>query len=235
MFARLALPILSKFNSSLTKLILFIRQYENFIEGFFLGLAIALSSSLIPNILRLASSFLILQKSTLIITSIATLIGLLVDDFLAWKNNGNALFSSLYESLDRFWNRLKDFREFISNLFNYITDRFSSMWNDIGNQMSKVKNILAKPFKFLISSKEERNVNTNDNNRKSSMPLLYNPYLVKTNNDSANNINNNSSTINISNIDINTRATDANAIADSLLTEIQKRTIMMNQSNYGIR
>ncbi len=221
LFARLTLPIISKFSSSLTKLILFIKSYDNFIKGFFIGLAIAISSSLIPSILKLTKSFLLLQKSTIIITSIATIVGLLLDDFLTWKNNGNALFATLYKGLDNLLNKLKLFKEYLSNnIFNYISNMFN-----------KFKDIVAKPFKFLINSKEERDVNVNSS---SMIPLLYspNPKWKSSSNNISNNTNNNSSTINISNIDINTKATDAKSIVDSFFSEMQKRNIIMNQNNY---
>ena len=100
-FARVALPVFKKFNEMLTDVALFVRKYENFIKGFFIGISIAIGAFLIPKILGLAKAFVALNKSTLIITGIGATIGLIVDDFLTWKEGGDSLFGSMYDWLDK--------------------------------------------------------------------------------------------------------------------------------------
>ena len=100
-FVRSVLPILQKFNELMLNVALFVRKYENFIKVFFITLSTIFAFRLAPAIYSTMKAFLSLKSSTAWLIILGTIIAGLIDDFIIWKQGGDALFGSLYEWLSK--------------------------------------------------------------------------------------------------------------------------------------
>ena len=100
-FVRSVLPILQKFNELMLNVALFVRKYENFIKVFFITLSTIFAFRLTPAIYSTMKAFLSLKSSTAWLIILGTIIAGLIDDFIIWKQGGDALFGSLYEWLSK--------------------------------------------------------------------------------------------------------------------------------------
>lgn len=98
-FVRSVLPILQKFNDLMLNVALFVRKYENFIKVFFITLSTIFAFRLAPAIYSTIKAFLSLRSSTAWLIILGTIIAGLIDDFIIWKQGGDALFGSLYDWL----------------------------------------------------------------------------------------------------------------------------------------
>ena len=98
-FVRSVLPILQKFNELMLNVALFVRKYENFIKVFFITLSTIFAFRLAPAIYSTMKAFLSLKSSTAWLIILGTIIAGLIDDFIIWKQGGDALFGSLYDWL----------------------------------------------------------------------------------------------------------------------------------------
>ena len=98
-FVRSVLPILQKFNELMLNIALFVRKYENFIKVFFITLSTIFAFRLAPAIYSTMKAFLSLKSSTAWLIILGTIIAGLIDDFIIWKQGGDALFGSLYDWL----------------------------------------------------------------------------------------------------------------------------------------
>lgn len=215
-FARMALPVLDKFNEMMMNIALFIRKYENFIKGFFIGLALAIGGSLIPKIFALGKAFLLLNSSLGIITLIAGAIGLIIDDFITWKEGGDALFGSLYKGFSRLSNAVQKFKDDL----RIVWDFFKEFAKDVAN-MPVIKQIIGagayvgEKASGLFGNKEQEVMNTIFNNQ---TPI---------------NQSNISNSATFGKIEIYTQATDSKGIAQSIIPELQKSTSQLTNLNNG--
>jgi hypothetical protein len=85
-----------------------IRDNEQFVRAFFIGLAVIITAAAIPAILKMAAASLAAFAPLLLIGAI---IALLADDFLTWKNGGRSALGAVYEKMEPLVDKLEDIWE----------------------------------------------------------------------------------------------------------------------------
>ena len=242
-FARVALPTMKKFNEVFTSIAVFVRKYETTIKAFFITLSGIFALRLIPVIYDFSKALLNLKTKHYILFGLLSTITLLIDDFLVWKQNGDALFGSFWESLDIV---LKDFKY----LKVYIDEALESLKNFFSfgtrKKAQELGEVLKGNFEFLPNFKNSIGKGLNDafNNFKSTQLLIgeasnnqkqnlinnfYNQIGFKNTPKQSTISNNTNSNINISRIEINTQATNSQEIANTFSDYLNNN--LMNQNN----
>jgi hypothetical protein len=107
-FARFIVPYLEKISKKLLDISKWVRDNEQVIKSFLIAIAIVISATLIPTILKLAATWLI-GFAPLI--AIIALLALMIDDFMMWKAGKKSVLGELLGSFEEFEKKLKKFTE----------------------------------------------------------------------------------------------------------------------------
>lgn len=253
-FVRSVLPILQKFNELMLNVALFVRKYENFIKVFFITLSTIFAFRLAPAIYSTIKGFLSLKSSTAWLIILGTIIAGLIDDFIIWKQGGDALFGSLYEWLSKnkwAFNTLKNsvialigafsiakIVQFGKGLIDMITTssavlKGSPLWLLLTSAgfLFKAKDV-GKAMGSWIDEKLYgdfyKKIKEPPSNEE-IQALLNNPRRQKILEERARN-SNTSNNVSISKIEINTQATNSEEIASNINEAIQNN-FLVNQNN----
>ena len=242
-FARVALPTMKKFNEVFTNIAVFVRKYETTIKAFFIALSGIFALRLIPVIYDFSKALLNLKAKHYILFGLLSTITLLIDDFLVWKQNGDALFGG-------FWQNLETLINYFKYLKTHIDEAFESLKNFLSfgarKKAQELGEVLKGNFDFLPGFKKGIGKGLNDafNNFKSTQLLIgeannaqkqnlinnfYNQIGLKNTPKQSTISNNSSSNINISRIEINTQATNSQEIANTFSDYLNNN--LMNQNN----
>lgn len=252
-FSRSVLPVLKIFNEVMTDVALFVRKYENFIKIFFITLSTIFAFRLAPAILKVMSAFISLKGSTAFLFILGTAIAMLIDDFITWKNGGDALFGSFYKwfSEANIWVKiLLSSVGLLVGAFavNKVTDFGSALIGMIKNVSGVLKAsplwLLLTSATFLYNSKDigrwagnkldnlfngdfYDNAKTNPSNQEIQAVINKSPSLK-----AKYEARQQSNTVSIGEIKITTQATDSVGIAKELPNAI-KNNNLVSQANWG--
>lgn len=253
-FVRAVLPTLQKFNELMLNVALFVRKYENFIKVFFTTLSTIFAFRLVPAIYSTMKAFLSLKSSTAWLIILGTIIAGLIDDFIIWKQGGDALFGSLYEWLTKNkWAIDLLATTFASFIGLFAISKITNFGNALNNMiMGADKTISASKLGLLLTmfsagykigdfaiGKIKGSINKDIDNignqfrqgvsNEEIQALLNNPRRQQILQERRqNNTNNNS--VSINKIEIQTQATNSQEIAQNINSAISNN-FLVNQNN----
>ena len=248
-FIRTVLPILQKFNELMLNVALFIRKYE-----FFITLSTIFAFRLAPAIFSTIKAFLSLKSSTAWLLILGTIIAGLIDDFIIWKQGGDALFGSLYDWLSKNkWAIDLLATTFASFIGLFAISKIVNFGNALNNMIAGAdKTISASKLGLLltmfsagykigdfvvgkIKDSIDKDIDNIGNQFKRGVSneeiqaLLNNPRRQKILEERRqNNTNNNS--VSINKIEIQTQATNSQEIAQNINSAISNN-FLVNQNN----
>lgn len=107
------MPIILAIAEGLKDLFNFLQKHRGIIYGFFIGLAIVMAPVLLTATL-LVAKFLMLAAP---IIAVSAAIGLLIDDFLTWKEGGESLFGTFYDWFDKLIDKVTGFGSLLKAIF----------------------------------------------------------------------------------------------------------------------
>ena len=134
------MPSLAKIMDKISKIINFLKEHKEFAISVFAGIATVITARLIPAFARLAVTMLANPITWIILGVIAlsVAIGLLVDDFMAWKRGGASVIGSFLKWFDELKNKVTQFFDNFKAKFtiigagiDFIIDCFGSMWDSV--------------------------------------------------------------------------------------------------------
>lgn len=253
-FVRSVLPVLQKFNEAMLNIALFVRKYENFIKVFFSTLSVIFAFRLAPAIFNTAKAFLSLKSSTAWLLILGGAIASLIDDFIIWKQGGDALFGSLYEWLTKNKWAIDTLKNSVIALIGaFSIAKIAQFGNSLTGMIAGAdKAISASKLGLLLTmfsagykigdfaigkikgsiNKDIDNIGGKFKNGVSNeeiQALLNNPRRQKILEERAKN-GNTSNNVSISKIEINTQATNSEEIASNINEAIQNN-FLVNQNN----
>lgn len=107
------MPIIQAVAEGLRTFFNFLQKHRGFIYGFFTALAIVMLPVLITTT-AIVAQFLFMAAP---IIAISAAIGLLIDDFITWKEGGESLFGTFYDWFDKLIDKVTGFGDLLRAIF----------------------------------------------------------------------------------------------------------------------
>lgn len=198
--ARSLLPAFSRFGDKTSSFIDYILQHQSAIKAFFTALATVMG------VLAVKSTLALLPILAIIAACAA--IAVIVEDFMAWLNGEDSFFGKLFGDPE-------PFKQAVKATLDWIESAIGHLWDWITG-----KTLLNWGKKLLNGdNKEPQTLDMADAKRK--LELTQSPWASIPQGSVSTNYANNSQSVRVDNVTINTQATDAQGIADSFSGSLQ--------------
>lgn len=249
------LPIVKYFLTKIQDFAIWLKQNEKFVTGFFIALGVAITAYALPAIIKMGiamiTAFAPFYLIGGLIAGIAIAVGFLYDDIMTFLEGGNSAFGEFLkwlglsdEKIEGVKNSIKQtgafFKEFFSDLANIIlhpiqaledfiamisdaiglTGVFSKASDAVSSGMKKVKSF----FGFGDDESEQTQAQAVVAGANSNPYNMVNSNILNTSRSNSNKTSN----IKIEKVEVQTQATDANGISqsigDSLSSQLKNTT-----------
>ena len=148
---RMVLPSVKKIIDMFTQAVVFLRKHETFVQAFFISIATAITTMLIPAFVKLTAAMLA-NPLTWIIAMFAGL-ALVIEDLVVWAKDGESaladLWTEIFESPEearKTWAKLKDTFE---NVFGAVKENLPEI-STFGEALVTIIKLSFEPLMMLI-------------------------------------------------------------------------------------
>lgn len=148
---RMVLPSVKKIIDMFTQAVVFLRKHETFVQAFFISIATAITTMLIPAFVKLTAAMLA-NPLTWIIAMFAGL-ALVIEDLVIWAQDGESALADLWteifdspEEARKTWAKLKDTFE---NVFGAVKENLPEI-STFGEALVTVIKLSFEPLLMLI-------------------------------------------------------------------------------------
>lgn len=216
--SRALLPALTKITKGVAKFFRFLSEHKGFVLSLLAGIAVLLGIIAIKAAIAWAAILAPILPIIAGIAAISAAIGLLIDDFITFKEGGDSCIGWVAEKFADFFLWLFEMgdklAEFFKNLWGGISDVFTGIWDSMVAKITAVFNWIVEKWNKLkswipfLDDEEIGTVTAAEMALKNTeTPLSTNPM---------NNWNWSDNTVRIDTVNVNTQATDAKGISQGI-------------------